>query len=128
MGRLGPLCARCHNMLTSTQCDQSNRSLVIIFSFHPCLDLALIIDTQNSMVVHIPALTILQIQIFSPSTNQPVKNLTRFKDVAYCGTFRDDGQLLIAGGEEGQVRLFDVHTKSMLRVFKDHKRCAKSVL
>ncbi|ELU13410.1 hypothetical protein CAPTEDRAFT_172738 [Capitella teleta] len=61
-----------------------------------------------------------KVQIFSPNTNQPVKNFTRFKDVAYCGTFRDDGQLLVAGGEEGQIRLFDVTTKSMLRVFKAH--------
>lgn len=36
------------------------------------------------------------------------RTIGRFKDKAYCGTFRSDGKLLAAGGEDGlvQVRIF----------------------
>lgn len=50
------------------------------------------------------------------------KNLSKFKENAYGGTFRSDGQLLCAGGDEKVVKLFDVHSKSLLRVFKGHSR------
>ncbi|KOX76264.1 U3 small nucleolar RNA-associated protein 15 like protein [Melipona quadrifasciata] len=49
------------------------------------------------------------------------KNLSRFKEAAYGGSFRSDGKLLCAGGEEAVIRLFDVHTKSLLRLFSGHK-------
>lgn len=49
------------------------------------------------------------------------KNLNKFKEAAYGATFRTDGQLLCAGGEESVVRLFEVNTKSMLRQFRGHK-------
>lgn len=62
-----------------------------------------------------------KVQIFSPKSLQPVKTLTRFRDLAYSGTFRSDGKLVIAGCNDGQIRLFDVDGKSLLRVFKGHK-------
>ena len=60
-------------------------------------------------------------QIYNSSSLQLHKTISRFKEVAYGGSFRDDGKLLIAGGDEGIVRLFDVEGKSVLRVFKGHK-------
>lgn len=33
------------------------------------------------------------------------RRFTRFKDKAYSAVFRKDGQLLVAGGEEGVVRV-----------------------
>lgn len=47
------------------------------------------------------------------------KNLARFKEVAYSTRFRSDGQLLVAGGEEGVVRVMDANTRAVLRTFSD---------
>ena len=58
----------------------------------------------------------------SQETNEPVKAFTRFRDAARCGSFRRDGRLLVAGSDEGHVRLFDVNNKALLRVFKAHHR------
>lgn len=53
-------------------------------------------------------------------TKQVYKNLNKFKETAYGGSFRNDGQLLCAGSEEPVVRLFDVSTRTLLRRFKGH--------
>ncbi|XP_077864932.1 U3 small nucleolar RNA-associated protein 15 homolog [Saccoglossus kowalevskii] len=63
-----------------------------------------------------------RVQIYSPQTDEVVKTISRFKDTAYCGCFRNDGKLLIAGGEEGLVRLFDLGSRSILRTFTGHQR------
>lgn len=59
--------------------------------------------------------------MYNPVTKVVTKNLNKFKEAAYGATFRTDGQLLCAGGEESVVRLFEVNTKSMLRQFRGHK-------
>lgn len=64
----------------------------------------------------------LQIHIYGPFSQEPVKAFTRFKDTAYCGRFRSDGQLLVAGCEDSVVRLFDVSGKVALRMFKGHTK------
>lgn len=51
-----------------------------------------------------------------------MKAFTRFKDTAYSGRFRSDGQLLVAGCEDSVVRLFDVSGKVALRMFKGHTK------
>ncbi|XP_070543000.1 U3 small nucleolar RNA-associated protein 15 homolog [Ptychodera flava] len=63
-----------------------------------------------------------RVQIYSPQTNQVVKTISRFKDTAYCGSFRSDGKLLVAGSEEGAIRLFDISqaSRSILRMFRGH--------
>uniref|UniRef100_A0A7G3B0D7 U3 small nucleolar RNA-associated protein 15 homolog n=1 Tax=Lutzomyia longipalpis TaxID=7200 RepID=A0A7G3B0D7_LUTLO len=62
-----------------------------------------------------------RVQIYNPITKLVVKNLSRFQESAYGGTFRNDGKLLVAGDEEGLVKLFDVSSKNILRLFKGHK-------
>ncbi|XP_076623054.1 U3 small nucleolar RNA-associated protein 15 homolog [Colletes latitarsis] len=62
-----------------------------------------------------------RVQVYNPITKLVTKNLSRFKEAAYGGSFRNDGKLLCAGGEEAVVRLFDVNTKSLLRLFSGHK-------
>jgi U3 small nucleolar RNA-associated protein 15 len=43
--------------------------------------------------------------------------------VAYSARYRSDGQLIVAGGEEGVIRVFDAHNRALLRAFSDaHKR------
>ncbi|KAJ8304128.1 hypothetical protein KUTeg_017711 [Tegillarca granosa] len=61
-----------------------------------------------------------RVQVYSPRSLQIVQTLSRFKDLAYGGCFRDDGKLIVAGGNEGSIRLFDVEGKSLLRIFKGH--------
>jgi U3 small nucleolar RNA-associated protein 15 len=63
-----------------------------------------------------------QVQIFNPSTNEPKKTITRFKDVVYGARFRGDGKLLVAGGEEGIVRVFDTSSRAIFRSFEGHKK------
>ncbi|XP_077989394.1 U3 small nucleolar RNA-associated protein 15 homolog [Glandiceps talaboti] len=64
-----------------------------------------------------------RVQIYSPQTNQILKGITRFKGTAYCGSFRGDGKLIVAGGEEGLIRLFDVGYggRTILRTFRGHE-------
>lgn len=63
-----------------------------------------------------------RIHIYGPFSQEPVKTFTKFKDNAYCGRFRSDGQLLVAGCEDSVVRLFDVNGKVALRMFKGHTK------
>ena len=64
-------------------------------------------------------------EIFSCNTYQVLKTLTKFKEQAYSGSFRNDGKLLVAGSAEGRVKLFDVGGKGLLRTFTGHKRLIK---
>ncbi|RZC43218.1 U3 small nucleolar RNA-associated protein 15 -like protein, partial [Asbolus verrucosus] len=61
-----------------------------------------------------------RVQVYNPTTKLVVKNLSRFRENAYGATFRSDGRLLCAGGEETNVKLFDLSTKNLLRLFKGH--------
>uniref|UniRef100_A0AAG5CUH9 U3 small nucleolar RNA-associated protein 15 homolog n=1 Tax=Anopheles atroparvus TaxID=41427 RepID=A0AAG5CUH9_ANOAO len=62
-----------------------------------------------------------RVQIYNPITKLVVKNIVKFQEGAHGGSFRKDGNLLVAGDELGKVRLFDVSTKSILRYFEGHK-------
>ncbi|CAG9861017.1 unnamed protein product [Phyllotreta striolata] len=61
-----------------------------------------------------------RVQVYNPITKLVVKNLSRFRANAYGATFRSDGKLILSGGEEMNVKLFDVQSKSLLRLFKGH--------
>jgi len=65
--------------------------------------------------------TATRIQIFDPFKQSPVKEITKFKSVAYSPCFRRDGKLIAAGGEDPVVKLFFVKDKTILRSFKGHK-------
>ncbi|ETN58612.1 U3 small nucleolar RNA-associated protein 15 [Anopheles darlingi] len=62
-----------------------------------------------------------RVQIYNPVTKLVVKNITKFQEGAHGGSFRKDGNLLVAGDDLGKVRLFDVSTKMFLRFFEGHK-------
>lgn len=62
-----------------------------------------------------------RVQVYNPITKLVVKNLSLFDGNAYGATFRKDGRLLVAGDENGSVKLFDTSSKNILRLFKDHK-------
>jgi len=59
--------------------------------------------------------------VYNPITKLATKTYNRFKEAAYGGCFRRDGKLLCAGGEETVVKLFNVGSNNMLRVFSGHK-------
>eukprot|EP01087_Luapelamoeba_hula_P019080 TRINITY_DN6275_c0_g1_i1.p1 TRINITY_DN6275_c0_g1~~TRINITY_DN6275_c0_g1_i1.p1 ORF type:complete len:502 (+),score=46.79 TRINITY_DN6275_c0_g1_i1:169-1674(+) len=68
-----------------------------------------------------------RVQVFSASTATVTKTFSRFKDIAYSGTFRADGQLLAAGDATGLVQLLDAHSRSILRQFKGHTAAVQVV-
>ncbi|XP_030379496.1 U3 small nucleolar RNA-associated protein 15 homolog [Scaptodrosophila lebanonensis] len=61
-----------------------------------------------------------RVQVYNLVTKLVVKNLSRFQKTAYGATFRQDGRLVVAGDEEGHVKLFDINTRNILRLFKGH--------
>eukprot|EP00741_Cyanophora_paradoxa_P016521 tig00020927_g15952.t1 len=63
-----------------------------------------------------------RVQIYNAITNGVHKTISKFKDVAYSGSFRQDGRLLVAGGEQPIVQVFNIDDKSILRQFRGHTR------
>lgn len=46
-----------------------------------------------------------QVIVYDGLTRQVRRTFSRFKDVAYSGCFRQDGKLLVAGGQNGIVQV-----------------------
>ncbi|KAI8149626.1 WD40-repeat-containing domain protein [Fennellomyces sp. T-0311] len=61
-----------------------------------------------------------RVQIYSSKTHQAKKTISRFKDIAYSGSFRQDGKLIVAGDGTGLVQMFDVNSRAILRTFRAH--------
>lgn len=59
-------------------------------------------------------------QVYDPITKVVAKNISKFVEAAYGASFRSDGRLIVAGSEESAVKLFDVTSKNVLRVFTGH--------
>jgi U3 small nucleolar RNA-associated protein 15 len=55
-------------------------------------------------------------------SNTVKKIIARFGQMASSGRFRYDGRLLVAGGDEGVVRVFDLNNGMILRQFKGHSK------
>lgn len=68
-----------------------------------------------------------RVQLYNPITKLVTKTYSRFKEAAYGGCFRKDGKLLCVGGEEAVVRLFNISSNSMLRIFSGHKAAVHRV-
>ncbi|CAG0907826.1 unnamed protein product, partial [Cyprideis torosa] len=61
-----------------------------------------------------------KVQIFHSQRTQIFKTLSRFTSGAFGGRFRSDGKLICCGSEENQVKLFNLSTKTILRILKGH--------
>ncbi|KAI3644199.1 hypothetical protein MP228_010363 [Amoeboaphelidium protococcarum] len=59
-----------------------------------------------------------RLQIYDGKNNQVKKSIARFKDVVHCASWRSDGRLISAGDATGQVQIFDVSSRAILRTFK----------
>ncbi|NXT23164.1 UTP15 protein, partial [Syrrhaptes paradoxus] len=68
-----------------------------------------------------------RIHIYGRYSQEPIKTFSRFKDAAYGATYRDDGNLLVAGSEEGSIHLFDISGKTPLRQFDGHTKAVHVV-
>ncbi|WRT70599.1 uncharacterized protein IL334_007597 [Kwoniella shivajii] len=63
-----------------------------------------------------------RVLIYAPKTGKVVKTISRFKDTARSGEFRKDGKLIVAGDDEGQIQVFDVNSRAVLRTMKEHNQ------
>ncbi len=50
----------------------------------------------------------------------PIKSFAKFRGNAYGVSFRSDGLLMLVGGEEGRVRVYDEKTKAQMKQFIGH--------
>ncbi|GJQ10685.1 hypothetical protein GpartN1_g2476.t1 [Galdieria partita] len=67
-----------------------------------------------------------QISVISVESGQIQSRFTSFKEHVYSGSFRKDGALITAGGEEAVVRVFDAKKRNLLRSFSGHKGAVHS--
>jgi len=61
-----------------------------------------------------------KVLIYDPAIKDIYKTVDKFKDSPFGATFRRDGKLLCVGTSEGEVKIFDIVTKTMLRILKGH--------
>jgi hypothetical protein len=104
----------------------------------------------STVVTGLRILSNVQVQVYDSKTRVVKQTFSRFKDVVYGASFRcvficssfprhcnaftdwcsqslvhnthsNDGKLIVAGGEEGIVRIFEVNSKTLLRQLKGHQ-------
>ena len=61
--------------------------------------------------------TIWQVIIYDAKTQKARRTYARFKDKAYCGSFRPDGKVVLAGGEDGILQVATCFLGCLRRVF-----------
>jgi WD40 repeat protein len=66
------------------------------------------------------------VAIVDPHSGTVRRTLARFRDFARSPDFKPDGRLLVAGCDNGTVQLFDLSSRSVLRVFNGHPRYVRS--
>jgi U3 small nucleolar RNA-associated protein 15 len=69
-----------------------------------------------------------KVTLYDSITDKAQRSFTRFADEAYSGRFRKDGKLILAGDKSGAVKVFDAHTKVILRESRNHKAAVHSTL
>ncbi|XP_042856793.1 U3 small nucleolar RNA-associated protein 15 homolog [Penaeus japonicus] len=78
------------------------------------------VDVSPTEPYYIAVTTGPKVDVYHQQTTQVWRTLSRFQRNAYGARFRQDGQLLVVGTDEGQVKLFNHRQKQLLRVFKGH--------
>ncbi|KAK5581327.1 hypothetical protein RB653_001358 [Dictyostelium firmibasis] len=58
--------------------------------------------------------------ISSNSKKVNEREITSFRDTPYGASYRDDGKLIVVGGEDPVIKLIDVATRNTLRKFEGH--------
>ena len=64
------------------------------------------------------------VQIYATRTRKLLKTIRRFgiEDTAHSGEIRRDGRVVVAGGDNGAVQVFDVNSRAILKTWKEHKQ------
>lgn len=65
-----------------------------------------------------------EITLVQSQSKEVKRSLTRFKSTPYSGSYRHDGQLLVAGGATPVVQVFDAESRNVLRKFGGSKTAA----
>ena len=69
-----------------------------------------------------------RIQMFHPEAKDVTKTFSKFRNGVRGGRFRQsDGLLIAAGSDEGEVKIFNLETKTTLRDFKGHENAVHRV-
>ena len=63
-----------------------------------------------------------RVQIYSIRSKKLIKTISRFDDVAHGAEIRRDGRVMAAGDESGAIQVFDVHSRAILKTWKEHKQ------
>ncbi|KAL9597163.1 MAG: hypothetical protein Q9219_005329 [cf. Caloplaca sp. 3 TL-2023] len=79
-------------------------------------------NLQTSSLDHFAVTSGRQVQIFSIRNRKREKQISRFDDVAHGAEIRRDGKVLVAGDESGTIQVFDVHSRAILKTWKEHKQ------
>lgn len=61
-----------------------------------------------------------KVVIYNSRIGRAVSTISRFHRTAYGASYRQDGNLLVAGSEDSYIRLFECRNNDQLRVFKGH--------
>lgn len=67
-----------------------------------------------------------RVSMYDRTSDKIQKSFSRFTDDAFCGKFRKDGKLIVAGEKTGTVKIFDVQTKAMLRQIRRHSAAVRT--
>lgn len=66
-----------------------------------------------------------KVQVYNMQTMELHKSFTKFKETTFSGRWRGDGGLICAGTGEGVLKIFDVNTKTLLRVLSGHSAAVR---
>merc|ERR1712063_229362 len=61
------------------------------------------------------------VHLFHAGRNEVHKTITQFRGNVRFVTYRQDGKLLMAGGEDKRIQVFNAQSKAILRQFRAHK-------
>ena len=78
------------------------------------------IDISPLTPHHIAITSYSKVTLYNPVIKDVYKTMTKFQDAAYGAKFRRDGKLICVGTSEGQLKIFDFATKTLLRILKGH--------
>jgi len=65
--------------------------------------------------------------LYDAAASKRLKQFTRFRETAYSGVLRVDGEAMAAGGEDGRLQLFDAASRSVLRTYEGHVGAVRAV-
>ena len=71
---------------------------------------------------HFAVTTGSRVQIFSVRTRLLVKTISRFDDVVHGTDIRRDGRVIVASDDGGNIQVFDISSRAILKTWKEHKQ------